>query len=424
MMSHDDPMSETNGNRLPINPELISAFYDGETTPEERAAVEACMDPGSATLQVLDEYDQLSQSLRQLHSGVPAPDFAQSVLAQIRPLAPKAASGLSKTRRRLMSIAAGLSGLAAAVTLLMWPRMDARQENMLAVSDPQIRYTSTAAPAMSAEGAIALPEPAGAMALAPMSEPSAAEMEARIASSLAEMTSDSPLPEVGEVVGYLDENAEELTWVAVTVVDVQSAGNQVQLLLTKHGVESPGTTGSAPAPAPSPDVSNQMTFLVEADWDQMEAVILDLTDAEYVDALAINAPREEGVPEVLQRYAMKREAPTARGAENPSAEMLRQSVQERQNPAGAAVAEGDPGEENEAIQVQLQMPEDVLRRIAARRGVQPSPAAGEPVPPEPAESTAADPADGPALAVSPSRIGRPLASTRAKAVIVIQQQNR
>jgi hypothetical protein len=346
----------------------------------------------------------------------------------------------------MLSIVAGLTGIAATVTLLMWPRYDAQHENMLAVNDARFEYTATQ-PAEAMPARSELQPPAAGRAAssaearrmrasstpAAMSAPEMAEMEAGLHSTLAELASERPLPEVGDVLGYMDQNADELTWVAVTVVDVQTAGDQVQLLLTRHGVESPDAADEAPDPAPSPE--DRMTFLVEADWDQVEAVIVDLSDSQFINELAVNAPHDEGVPKELQDYRIQRGGNPAADEEslaaNRPAQELKNRVQSRPKPPaarGASIAQVPDGERNEAVQLQLLVPDMYLKRIAARRGVEPDLAAA-PSPEAVTEDAplAADPdakAQQPAPGAEADRIGLPLASRRAKVVIVIQKQNR
>jgi hypothetical protein len=445
-MSHDEPMSKTNGERLPIDPELVSAFFDGETTSQERAAVEESMEDGGATLLMLDEYDQLSQSLKRLHVSAGSPDLKAGVVAQIRPPARVASPAMSKPRRRMLSVVAGLTGLTAALTLLLWPRHDAQHESMLAVNDAEYEFTAAGSVEATSTRSELQPPAAGraastaearlmnsSVAPEPMSAPEMgemAEMEAGVNSTLAELASERPLPEVGDVLGYMDENADELTWVAVTVVDVQTAGDQVQLLLTRHGVESPDVADEALDQPPSPE--DRMTFVVEADWDQMEAVIVDLTDSQFVNALAVSAPHDEGVPKELQDYRIQRGGNRAADeqalAANRVAQELKNRVQSRPGPESARdafIAQVPDGERNDAVQLQLLMPDMHLKRIAARRGVEPALAATQhadaPMEGLPAGQNTAGKAEEPPRETEAGRIGLPLASRRAKVVIVIQK---
>jgi hypothetical protein len=451
IMSHDEPMSETNGDRLPIDPELISAFFDGEITPEERAAVEESMEDGGGTLQMLDDFDQLSQSLKQLHRSAGSPDVKANVMRQIRPPARVAAPAMSKPRRRMLSVVAGLTGMAAAVTLLMWPLDNAQHANMLAVNDNEHEFTAAGSVEAMSAGSELQPPAAGRgessaavrgmrssaapAATSPPEMAAMAELEAGVHSTLVELASERPLPEVGDVLGYMDQNADELTWVAVTVVDVQTAGDQVQLLLTRNGVESPAPDESVSDSDSPTSPEDRMTFLVEADWDQMESVIVDLTDSQFVNSLSVSAPHEDGVPKELQDYHIERRGdPTVDEyalSANRLAQELKQRVQSRPRPAterDASIAQTPTGQRNDAVQLQMLMPDEDLKRIAARRGVE-SQLAATPQADAPREGPTVEPetagqAEQPPREVEPGRIGLPLASRRAKVVIVIQAQNR
>lgn len=417
-------MSDSNGNQHPIDPELISAFYDGETTPEERAAVEQWMDESTDTLQTLDEYDQLSQDLKELHRATTAPDLRETVLASVASATPATSRPGSalRERRRLLSMAAGMAGLAAVVTILVWPQFqrsrlgDAVAVNELRDAEDLEATALRSEAADEARGVPSLAESAIAReeSPSPSSGVTAAEMEANIEMTLADIARERPLPEVGDVLGYLDQNADELTWVAVTVVDAQKAGDQVRLLLARHGVESP-----APSPGemvPSQTGNSLVTFVVEADWNQMEAVIVDLSEASYVDAVTVDAPAEEGVPQELQSYAVNRSQETRAAVANAPALQLQQRVKDMRNAAGSRPEPQD--REVGAVQVQTVVPDEYLKRIAARRDAEGALAGTPPAAPE-ADASAAS-ADRAEEGASP-RLRATLARPRAKAVIVLQK---
>ena len=49
--------------QVPVSDELLSAYFDGEASPEERAAVEQLLDGSVASRRELDEIAQLSALL-------------------------------------------------------------------------------------------------------------------------------------------------------------------------------------------------------------------------------------------------------------------------------------------------------------------------------------------------------------------------
>ena len=432
-------MSDTNDNSHNIDPELLSAFFDDETSAEERAHIEQLMDVSTDALQTLDEYDQLSQSLRDLHQSTPSPDLREDVLARIGATPVQrnpVAAPVTLSRMQMVSIAGSLA-VAATLLVLVWPggsiaptgeadRSLAMNETAAELDAAALSDAESLRRTAGAGGGSPVPAAAAALDAAGTGPAVLAEMEEGIdaALSLTSLASKQPSFEPGDVLTYLQGNADEITWVAVTVVDVQAAGDQVQLLLSQYGVSSPVSSGDLKETRQQ--VDDQFLILVEADWTQLGAVIVDLNDQGFVHAMKVDAPPTNGVPAPLKGYKMSRDADSGQAESNRDIGPLRQQAQlmaeaqtrpaPRARAADAASAKGTLVDG--AIQLPAALPDDEWRRLAAYRSEQ------SPAPSGPAAADSAAPAEEPATEPDlTASIGAPLASRRDKAVFVIQKSD-
>ncbi|MBC8113546.1 MAG: zf-HC2 domain-containing protein, partial [Candidatus Saccharimonas sp.] len=105
----------------PVPNELISAYFDGEASPEERAAVESLLDGSTVTRRELDEISQLSALL---HS-FPRESAPAELVANVRrqtdqlPLVAQAVPVVSARSRRREWTAAALGAVVTAAALML-----------------------------------------------------------------------------------------------------------------------------------------------------------------------------------------------------------------------------------------------------------------------------------------------------------------
>ncbi|MGH3449450.1 MAG: anti-sigma factor family protein, partial [Haloechinothrix sp.] len=108
----------------PSNDDLLSAYFDGETTPDERAEAERRLHASTDARRELNEIGEVSQLLRSLpHEGLPR-DFAAQVLARAEremllaaPAPPEAIVRTGLKRRRARWFALGSLVATAALVL-------------------------------------------------------------------------------------------------------------------------------------------------------------------------------------------------------------------------------------------------------------------------------------------------------------------
>jgi anti-sigma factor RsiW len=133
--------------------ELLSAYLDGEVSPEERAAVERRLEQSPALRETLDELSEVGDLIRSLPLARAPVDLPERVVAAIAP-APLASTTQAQKKRRLFGtwplMAAG-SVLAAGVAIVvLLPRQPANLADGLAFTEK--RFGTEAATAGESGG--------------------------------------------------------------------------------------------------------------------------------------------------------------------------------------------------------------------------------------------------------------------------------
>lgn len=320
-------------SKQPVSPELLSAYFDGEVTAEERAAVTRAAEESPDVQQTLDDYLQLTKDIQSLRETVSSPRLADSVLASLSAsVTPAEAVTPESTSRPWMQVAGLVTTLAAACLLVMfWPagpqggdRAEVAEAKLDEISQPARELSDELALADAAPAASAAREPemlleSGPAALPALSESHADNAPARVASApveslLGRVTKDQDIPEPGDVVKYLVEVADETVWIPLTVVDVQMTAGEVQYLLTRHGIESP-----VGAKEIGDSTSNaNVVILVESDWEKLAEVVQHLED----EGLGTELDVETSIVMQKDKMEQQRAMPTERQRSQATAEAI------------------------------------------------------------------------------------------------------
>ena len=143
--------------QVPVSDELLSAYFDGEASPEERAAVEQLLDGSVASRRELDEIAQLSALLHSFPREAAPVELASHVQREtdLLPLAEQktvASIALVRSLRREW-MAACLGAVATAVALLLMVNLVDRPASHLQAlrendSATILALSTTAAPVM------------------------------------------------------------------------------------------------------------------------------------------------------------------------------------------------------------------------------------------------------------------------------------
>ncbi len=318
-------------SKPPLPKSLLSAYFDGEVSAEERAAVSRAAQKSPAAQQALDEYARLSESLKSLRDSVPSPQLRDAVLASIQsPESSQAEPSQAKSsqssppaekprnpsvrallQRRWIQVAGGILAAAAAGLFLMIEFATQQQEGAAPFAANDFVVGDATLPAAPSGLALARSEPSPST-LEMASEPEGELLAAAAARSLArpketpdvaglatadsdealvrtasipadwytqQVANDDRTPQPGDVMTYLRRVADETVVIPVTVVDVQMTAGQIRLLLAQHGIQSlpmKETGADGTGDAADAEGESSVAILVESDWGRFSAVMDDL----------------------------------------------------------------------------------------------------------------------------------------------------
>ncbi len=273
-----------------LSKELLSAYFDDEVTADERAQVRRVVEQTPSIRNVLDDYAQLSENLKSLRQDVHAPGLREVVMAEIRTeaTAVETPAAKSASRRWLMIAGSVMTVAAAGLLLLIWPAGPQMVDRADVATVPAEESSETTDMVLAGN----VEPPASALAardsemigddLLPGDAPALAEARVRVASLsveslLEQVAKDRHVPKPGDVVKYLVEVADETVWIPLTVVDVQMTADDIQVLLTNHGIESPVELEAIG----SSSTDSNVVILVESDWEKVAEVVADLDSQGY-----------------------------------------------------------------------------------------------------------------------------------------------
>ena len=314
--------------------ELLSAYLDGEVTPEERAEVERRIEQSPDLREQLDEMAELSQAIQSL-SRPPAPTSLQSnVLRMIqeRTAARPQRADVKRRNRYLVPSLATLIMICLLVGVGTWmlnqegpnlalehgqaspeveevrgvtERADANEIAELdAVPLPEeesfeFSDRALAAPASAPLSRIGVPaESVPALTDLPMEEPRVVEMDPAQLRRKLELIGHSPIP--GEVLSFVNSSSGVPMLVEFTVVDQMEVLQQVEVLLRQQKIQPVNDLRAATRGSRAP-----------ADGE-LTAVLLDLKESEMTTFLN-QVPALEAVLYIEDPAAVVRDATSEGG---------------------------------------------------------------------------------------------------------------
>lgn len=334
--------------------ELISAYLDGEATPEERAEVERLLETSPELRAQLDDFARLSDLLRALPRESAPPELAAAIRQQAQqkslliaePVAPKrslhrelfaaiggmavTAAGLALTVPWLQheeprssatvyaptSNVAGMKSMEHAGDMPVALRDAAPEREFLAKQNFRGEKAASPAGDISPTAPLAAP-PAPAATEAPAAKTAfgASSRSAANANGVAakygaaapelgdeEAAADSEvvrdLVHIGDMLPYLERTSDGVAVVELTVVDIQEAGGQFEVLLSGHGLQVIGQDQAALTEADRADSKRDASKKSRGTAQSPQMVTV------YVDA-----PREtiaEVLDEMVQQHLVSR----------------------------------------------------------------------------------------------------------------------
>ncbi|MEX1097660.1 MAG: hypothetical protein WED34_16560 [Planctomycetales bacterium] len=457
------------------NHSLLSAWFDGEASAEEAAAAERLLAESPAARREVADYARLSAWLRELPASSPPAVLPRDLLCRApagngqadRPSVLPMSDGRTDRRSVLPKLRGRASAwvalvVSAAVLLLCVGLLRKHGEREpaqqfadaddshgsglpLASSDPgrdgevaemalakAAEEPPAAAPRRALDG-----DPPGAAIAGNDLEAESGRIVRRQLDAL--QFREGP-PEAGDLLRFVERNADEVSVIEVTVVDVQQGARAIELLLArnaippadgeKHAAALRRGTGAAGDPpsrlgsSKSPETERGLTAVyVEATEPQFAAALAQIAREPFVVALHAEAPDAKSRPggrggnELDTARFNRRLAPlgTDEPAESSLADRLAAPAADPRRPAtgpaprvralpaaagaadatiagtGAANPRGDEsrGAKDGSWQMRLQLPESAARKLAAEeRSAAQAPARSKPDEPEGVRSLA------------------------------------
>ena len=391
--------------------ELISAYFDSEVTPDERAAVERRLAESEVVRDELAEVGGLSKLLAALPRGSAPPEFRSGVLqaAEQRLLLPARSrqGGVVREmsrRRRVWQGAAALCAIAAALVLTVlavdhFGGSRVRQENAVASRAPEIGRSISLPDPVNAEPAMRNEELSRLdldEAAAPETAPAKAAEPSGLARSSGLHRSAEPRYkidleklrdlDIGDAIQVMDPS--NLNVIILTVVDRRQGLSDLQLILTANGVTPEPPAVSESLKGGDAEAENDFIVLfVEAGNQQLASALKVVGENETFDGLEVDEPMafaqlDKRVQTQIINGRMRGElrlkeaakggdelvasAPTAvqKPAEEPSVEIADSAPKRSQLPVAS------PAAESGAVlgqQVQIPAPDEIRSRVALKR---------------------------------------------------------
>jgi hypothetical protein len=293
--------------------ELLSAYHDGELSDTERQSVAGRMADEPELRDVLEEYAELSSSLKSLPRSPAPEDLHAGVMRQVRSssLAGSKAKASEPSRRQIWFWATGMvASLLIAAGVFQWttgPRVEPGIVTAQATSDGVGRVVEPAeAQKVASSGAFggggfgsgaaqALADATPMEAAAPFpldADPFAIDPQLK---EMLDSLSEEPVS--GQQLEMLQKVNDELVLVEYRVVDVNHAFGQVQYLLQQLGMRP--ISGEADlAGADSGSENRLQGIFLEAPREEMAAALGQIGTLEnvvLVDAIEEDLARELGM---------------------------------------------------------------------------------------------------------------------------------
>lgn len=304
---------------IPFSEELLSAYLDGEATPEEAALVERQLAETPELREKLNDFAEQAAALREAAWPSAPPDFATSLLAALPSDSPDAASlhdhvasaGPVRAMPRPVPVTVGRSSPTTSIPSTRVDRTPRRAIWGSAVSvalvlflglfviwsprtGPQFDHASAPVnaerfllvPDGSIPGRTATPSTGVPQRLLPM----AVRVDRDAIASELRLLADSP--QVGDELSFLVTEQATPMLVDFTVVDVQQSLGQLQVLLRNHSSRQIAVNGNVPGQAISPS-EQLIAVLVDLDAPEFERV---LSQVDALDAVVF-ITEQDGSPE-------------------------------------------------------------------------------------------------------------------------------
>ena len=269
-----------------LSDELLSGWIDGETTPEQSAAVENRLAESDELRRQADQLRQVSRLLREMPREKAPADLVNRTMERLstsaeRTVRPRVARGSRRPRVWLASaIIASVAGL-----LMMLPTFRVQQSVDLSVGYAPAESLSEDA----AVRKIARADPAEEDAVNPVLFSTAKAASTRPRPNGVYPTSNLLDPVVGEVVSALEVSDNDVAIVKLRVVDVQEGLHQLEVLLSRNSIQQEAMSGAIERD--EADFGDELVAVyVETTSDLLTSVLHEMQEERRFQSLQIEPP--------------------------------------------------------------------------------------------------------------------------------------
>lgn len=291
--------------------EWLSAFLDGEATPEERAEVERRLNASPEIRQELEDLTDVSQLLRELPQ-CQAPEELRSAVLQAAERATLLPPAAPPAKRGWKPAAISLATSAAAVLVLVFVWQGGAPEHatdatiplaqeqarlemdfahtdqvQLGPSEPESTAIALRSSADARESSVAAPAAASSATPAEPTEASGRAVVSRGNARLVFDAEDLNGAHVGDVIQAIDNSGEELTVVKLTVVDRQEGLETLQFLLSKNQIHN---DSAAPKNSAIPSTDHIVAVYVESSRTQLAVALEEFMREQQFQTLEVEGP--------------------------------------------------------------------------------------------------------------------------------------
>lgn len=274
----------------PRSDDVLSAFLDGEASPQERAEVERRLETSPAARQELSELRAVSELVQDLPRQTLPGEFAAQVMqaAERRMLLPERQPAVAtpvSSRRRLYGIAAAIAATAAGLMLAMQynDQRPAGQGPAVANNDKPQVLPKEPATVPNWQGDVTPAEPKKESRAVEVATKSPTESTApgRISRPPGRPLANRPSPRPdelapGQVVEALDTSGGTITVVKLVAVDRVPGFSVLQKVLTDNAIPADSAESASAKPG------EKEALYVEATRDQLVVALREMQKAGFV----------------------------------------------------------------------------------------------------------------------------------------------
>lgn len=299
--------------------ELLSAYLDGEVTPEERAQVDQLLESSPEWRRELDDLARLSDLIRGLPRESAPAELSKKLQQIVQPVPSATLAAAVKKRSLKREILAALTGVAvtAAGMLFVFETADRSHSDSMAIvqngafqpegsdffADRQVdtlgsMATSGEKLAGNFPASTPVPSPARGSVSEELAKPTDSRLSGLWFAGVAPVKANVnwSTVRIGDLVPYLVQNENGVAVMELTVVDIHHTADQIEILLDRFQTSVLRETEAFPAQkdqkAEMSKPQEMITLYIEAPGKDMADLLREMAERDMVLAAQLQPPVE------------------------------------------------------------------------------------------------------------------------------------